>query len=796
MGEQQSQLGDLQQKLNELQRKQELFHSEILQVKEELERLGKKQASNAETETPAANNSLKAESRAAIATAEVKGIPANPEVTSETSPSAFNAADKTGGKIRTDLERFIGENLINKIGIAITVIGVGIGAKYAIDHRLISPLARIVMGYLVGLGLLFFAVWLKKQYENFSAVLLSGSLAIMYFITYAAYSFYGFYPQLAAFTLMVIFTTFTVMAALRYNREIIAVIGMVGAFAVPYLLSEGSEKVLIFFSYITIINSGIMIIALKKYWKSLYLSAFAFTWLVYFTWLAGRYDAGKDFGLAVAFLFIFFIIFYVAFLSYKLIKKDKFNIFDILLLLINSFIFYGTGFYILKGHPPGDEQLGLFTVANAALHIIIGATIYRNRLADRNLFYFISGLAVVFLTIAIPVQLNGNWVTLLWICEAMILFSIGRIRHAPVYENISYPLIVMAFYSLVDDWGKMQIVSGTGSSVVEFTPVFNIQFFSSLIFIAALSVILLIHFSKKYPSPLKEKKSALDMINYGLPFLLILVVYLTFRTEITLYYNHLTEASKILPDGNNIQSDLASKSDFVSFRTIWLCNYSLLFFAGLSLINTRKIKNSFLGIASFWLIFITVLVFLFQSLYILSDLRESLISNGSSRDFSLTDFRLSIRYISFVFVTIALISLKIWTRKMDVENYYKIIFSLLFHLTILWILCSEMLNIMDLLRNTHSYKFGLSILSGLYALILIVLGIIGKKRYLRIAAMALLGVTLAKLFFYDISRLDTILKTILFLALGILMLLVSFLYNKYKIRLYGEPGGQTNYTDN
>jgi uncharacterized membrane protein len=153
-------------------------------------------------------------------------------------------------------------------------------------------------------------------------------------------------------------------------------------------------------------------------------------------------------------------------------------------------------------------------------------------------------------------------------------------------------------------------------------------------------------------------------------------------------------------------------------------------------------------------------------------------------------FNVVVRYVSFVFVALTLVSLKLWIRKEPVTSYYKILLSLLFHLVTLWILCSEMLNIMDLLRNTHSYKFGLSILCGIYALILIVLGISGKKRYLRIAAMVLLGVTLAKLFFYDISRLDTILKTILFLTLGFLMLLVSFLYNKYRIRMYGEPGGE------
>ena len=550
--------------------------------------------------------------------------------------------------------------------------------------------------------------------------------------------------------------------------------------------SRFSENVIVFFTYTAIINSGILVIAFKKYWKPLYFSAFVFTWLIYLTWFFGSYRAEKDFGLALIFLFVFFVIFYLTFLSYKLVRKDKFNIFDILLLLANSFIFYGVGYYILKDHQPGVNQLGLFTLGNALIHFIVSVAIYRNKLGDRNLFYFVSGLVVVFLTIAIPVQLNGNWVTLLWICEAALLFTIGRTRGAPLYENISYPLVMISFLSLMEDWSNLQRIDVNSGSHIEFTPVWNIQFFSSVIFIAALTVILIIHYNKKYSSPFADKLATLGLLNYSLPTLFILVVYLTFRTEIAAYYDHLLAASRVDIPGNNSQLISISNFNISSFKIIWLCNYSLLFFAVLSLINTLKIRHMFLGIVVFWLSFLTMLIFLFQSLYVLSELRENYISHFRTEYFQSSVFNVTIRYVCFIFVAISLATSKLWIRKEPVDEYYKIIFSLLFHLATLWILCSEMLNIMDLMKNTHSYKFGLSILCGIYALMLIVIGIIGKKRYLRIAAITLLGVTLVKLFFYDITRLDTILKTILFLALGILLLLVSFLYNKYKTRLFGE----------
>lgn len=107
-------------------------------------------------------------------------------------------------------------------------------------------------------------------------------------------------------------------------------------------------------------------------------------------------------------------------------------------------------------------------------------------------------------------------------------------------------------------------------------------------------------------------------------------------------------------------------------------------------------------------------------------------------------------------------------------------FDYLLYISLLWIISSELINILSLSRLTDSYKLGLSIVWGIYALFLISMGIAKNKKHLRIGAMVLFGITLIKLFIYDISYLSTISKTIVFVSLGILLLIISFLYNKYK----------------
>jgi len=84
------------------------------------------------------------------------------------------------------------------------------------------------------------------------------------------------------------------------------------------------------------------------------------------------------------------------------------------------------------------------------------------------------------------------------------------------------------------------------------------------------------------------------------------------------------------------------------------------------------------------------------------------------------------------------------------------------------------------------YKHGLSILWGVFSLIFIVYGIWKKKSHIRISAIVLLGATLIKLFFYDLTNLKTIPKTIVFISIGILFLVISFLYNKYKNLIFTE----------
>jgi len=683
-------------------------------------------------------------------------------------------------KVRIDLEKFIGENLINKIGIIITVIGVAIGARYSIEHDLISPLTRIILGYISGIGLLGIGIRLKNNFESYSAVLVSGAVAIMYFITYFAYSYYELIPQLFSFALMVIFTIFTVLAAISYKRQIIAHLGLVGAYAVPFLLSDGSGNAAVLFTYIAIINVGILVISFKKYWKSLYFVSFSLTWIIFLFWFVAAYEIAEHFSLALTFLSIFFTTFYLTFLAYKLLKKEAFNIGDILLILFNSFIFYGIGYAILNNHETGAQLLGLFTIFNAIIHFVVGAIVFRQKLADRNIFYLVVGLVLVFVTIAIPVQLDGNWVSLLWVGEAALLFWIGRTKNISIYEKLSYPLMILASLSIFQDWSIVYNSYNPEYPETRVAVILNVNFLTSLLFIAAFGFINFINQSEKYQPSFKFKNELYRIIPFIIPCILLFTLYYAFRIEIESYWNQLFKDSLLSIEESGGQFTEYYNYDLINFKTIWIINYSILFFSILSFVNTRKLKSKALGLIAFVLSVLVIFSFLSKGLYLLSELRESYLEQTLSDYYEIGLFNIGIRYISFALFALIMFASSQYIRQKFIKYDLKVAFNYFFHISVIWILSSELINWLDVGEFTASYKLGLSILWGVYSLFLISFGIWKKKKHLRILAIALFGVTLIKLFFYDISHLDTIAKTIVFVSLGVLLLIISFLYNKYK----------------
>lgn len=679
-------------------------------------------------------------------------------------------------KQKTAWEDFIGTNLLNKIGIAVLVIGISFGVKYAIDHQMLNPLTRIILGYVTGAILMVIAIRLKKNYAAFSAVLLSGGIASLYFITYAAYDFYQFIPQLVAFVLMVLFTAFTVFAALQYKQQAIAVIGLVGAYAVPFLLSDGSGRVVVLLTYVGIINTGILFIAFKQDWRGLFRFAFVLTWLIVFAWMVTDYRAENHLWISLAFTLIYFIQFYLAFVVSKFISNQKLGIGDIALILSNSFIFYGLGYGAISDYPDGDYFLGLFTAFNAILHFSICLVLFYKLRQAKDIFYFVAGMVLTFLTLAVPVQLEGNWVTAIWAFEAVLLFWIGRNKKFPVYEILSYPLLVLALFSLLHDWSKLSFLYNDyfyyDAPEITFAPFINVFFLTGLIVSFMFGIIYRLSSKTSHDPTNKWLNRIVPIMQYALPAGFLFILFTSILKEISLYFNQQYYLTAIKQeDGNNYNYD------WLSFKTVWLINYSALFVFAVWFINERITKNSLLKYVAVGAGVLIVIIYLSGGLIELESLRNAYLSEDVH--FKHGFWNIGVRYISYIFVGVLLF---IIYRVIKAEARPALFKAerLFFHFTLLTLLSSELLGWLALTQVHDGSRLALSILWGAYALYLIVWGLAKDFAFLRMSGIVLFGITLAKLFLYDLTGMSTIAKTIVLMILGALLLIASFIYNKRK----------------
>lgn len=331
----------------------------------------------------------------------------------------------------SDLENFIGLRLIHLVGVVVLVIGLAIGVKYAIDQNLISPFTRIGLAYLAG-GLLYsLSIYLKDKYEAFSAILFSGGMASFYFTTYAGSVYYDLFPGWLAFLIMIALTIYTVLTSLRYNRQEIAVLGMVGAYGIPFLISKNKDASLLFFCYILLINSGIVLLAFKHLWRTLKILSFFITWIIFIGWTFVRYQP-KEQIIGVAFMSLFYLIFIAsAVISYSR-ENRRLSGTDRSIIVLNNFGVYIASLVLFEvqfNHESGAGITGLFSVLCFLLSYLSGITF----LAERKLPKYFALQAIAAAILYVALEFRGISITLIWLGVAVALFVAG------IYSNRSWP---------------------------------------------------------------------------------------------------------------------------------------------------------------------------------------------------------------------------------------------------------------------------------------------------------------------------------------------------------------------
>lgn len=639
----------------------------------------------------------------------------------------------------TNFEKYIGENLFGKIGILIFIIGIGFFVKYAIDQNWINETARTLMGYAVGAGMLVLAERLHKRYHTFSSLLAGGAFGIYYLITAIAFHYYALFSHTIAFVILCVTTIFMSAVSVLYDRKELAVTALVGGFIAPFIISTDSSSIISLQIYITILNIGMFCLAMYKKWAILPMVSFAFTYIILWGTTALGSFSDSEAVTTYPTLFAFATLFYVIFLlPVVFILRTQYGENTRLGLLgiitANSFMYLIYGDFLLQHFEASSDTtayLAFFIAAvNLAIHLYLRFRV-EGQDTLRNLML---GLAVTFASMGIPILFSAANVLMVWAAESVLLLWLFTKEKNRIYELASAVLLLLTLGALAYYRTTDTFIHDTGDGLF-----FNGAFFvTTFVSIAYYVIAVIMQFNKELFSDTKRliAYTPCNAIAYALGFS---ILFLAFRDN---FHFHLEQPI----------------SEYASLLT---ANIMLL---GGALILRKRFEISENKLA-------------YEiSLYLAGILFAMTVWNYTAPD------GLLLRWL-MALVTIAYMAycmrgqLLVTSNQRNLHTEYSIIS------TLMWLTLTRLLLITF---NEVNFSTAFSLSLGIAAFILMCIGMRYHSKEIRIVSLAEFGIVIGKLILNDVWAMPALGKIIVFISLGALLLILSFLYQKLKDALFNE----------
>ena len=216
----------------------------------------------------------------------------------------MSVATSTGpaAKQALDWEQFTGTRLFGWIGGLALFLGVAFLLKFSFEQGLISPIVRVAGGFALGVGAILGGLRIRSSaYPITAHILCAVGPAVLYVDIYGAYDFYGFIGVGSAFLLMVMVTAVSVWLAVGLDSRYVAVLGLIGGFLTPLLLSTESSNPLKLFGYIALLDIGLALVALRKKWGFLVAASGALTGCFMLRWVGNFFEVPSVLAVVVLF---------------------------------------------------------------------------------------------------------------------------------------------------------------------------------------------------------------------------------------------------------------------------------------------------------------------------------------------------------------------------------------------------------------------------------------------------------------------------------------------------------------
>lgn len=648
-------------------------------------------------------------------------------------------------KKQINYEKFIGENLFGKLGILIFVIGVGFFVKYAIDKNWINETFRTVLGFLTGAALLFVAERLQKKYRTFSSLLAGGAFAVFYLTVAIAFHYYHIFSQTVAFIILIAITVFMSVLSVIYDRRELAIIALVGGFLAPFIVSSGEGSYQVLFTYVSILNLGMFGLSIYKKWSELPIISFVFTCLIMASFLLLNYSSRST--IISGHLLMFATLFYFIFLLpvFSILRGEKIQAMSrglVFVIITNNFVYLLSGILFLRNMGLSFKASGLLSLFIALVNLGLVLWLWKSRKDYKFLVHTTLGLVLTFVSITIPIQLDGNYITLLWASEMVLLLWLYVQSKIRVYEYAAKMLVGLTFVSYLMDVYSVMFEHHSLSTIF-----LNSSFATSLfVGLATGAFALLMEYYHQFFSTARRLK-----YSFWNPLMLIIsvaILYYTFMMEFSLYFEGATRSGAMF-----------------LFTTVSISSICYAFRKRFPI--AKHLTSYILAIGA------NVLVYIINIW-------------GDQRIWTSPPVVLPWLTAAFVIANLYYVA-RLYYTTIGIKSRFTVYLNIL--ATLIWV---TMVRSFLWQVGVDEFSAGLSLSLSIAGFVQMGLGMRLHQKVLRMVSLATFGIVLLKLVFDDLWAMPTIGKIIVFIILGLILLILSFLYQKLKDVLFKNDEEEIN----
>ncbi|MDH3351698.1 MAG: DUF2339 domain-containing protein, partial [Gammaproteobacteria bacterium] len=316
-------------------------------------------------------------------------------------------------------------NVPVKLGVIVSFFGVAFLLKYAVDRQVLTvPIELRYLAVAIGAGAMLVFGWrLRSRLRVYALSLQGGGIGVLFLTIFAAFRLHPLLPAPFAFFLLVALTAFAGVLAVIQDARALAILGIVGGFLAPVLISTGSGNHVGLFSYYLLLNAAILGIAWFRAWRFLNVIGFVFTFGVGTLW-GYKYYKPELFASTEPFLVAYFVFYQAIAILFAFRQEPK------LRGLVDGTLIFGTPVvaFALQSQLVENTEYGLAisAVAVAVFYTLIAVWLHKSQGKQmRLLIESFVALGVAFATIAIPLALDGRWTATAWALEGAALVWVG-----------------------------------------------------------------------------------------------------------------------------------------------------------------------------------------------------------------------------------------------------------------------------------------------------------------------------------------------------------------------------------